>query len=150
MIRRRRGFALVAAIIIVVLLAALIVGAFIATTEETRISGGVALGERGIEAAETAVERDIAGWGSSQCDSVAIGGRLSRMTSVDGIPVTTTLIRLDSTRYWLIGDAGAGGDLAGRGPLVHRRIGVWVRRVADSAGRGFLFRFEQRAWSELF
>jgi hypothetical protein len=139
---KREGFALVASLILVVLLAALITGAFVATTEETRVSANASLGERGLDAAESAVEGGIGGWVPSQSDSLAIGGRTAR-TSTDGkISVTTTLIRLDPTLYWLVAEA--------KTPTIRRRIGVILRRVSDSAGQTTILRLEERRWSELF
>jgi hypothetical protein len=147
---RRGGFALVAALILVVLLGALIAGAFVATTEETRVSASSSLGERGLHAAESAVEGGIGGWVPSQSDSLAIGGRAAR-TSTDGkISVTTTLIRLDPTLYWLVAEARVGDESGGAAPTIRRRIGVILRRVSDSAGQTAILRLEERRWSELF
>lgn len=146
----KRGFALVAALIAVVLLGALIVGAFVATTEETRISANVGTGLRALSAAESAVEADLAGWAAGEVDSLAIAQRASHSTVVDGLEVTTTLIRLDSSIYWIVGEAN--NALAAEGPTrsVRRRIGLLVRRVPDSTGNAALLRLEERPWSELF
>jgi type II secretory pathway pseudopilin PulG len=143
---RRAGFALVASLIAVVLLGALIVGAFVSVTEEARIAGGIKSSERILVVAESAVEGDAAGWAILQADSLAAGGRVVRSTVIDGFQVSTTLVRLNSSMFWLIGDA-AEGAIPGSN---HRRIGLLLRRVVDSTGRGSLLRLEERGWSELF
>lgn len=148
--RPRAAFALLAALISVVLLGALIVGAVIATTEETRTSASSALGARALAAAESAVERAIVGWVQAQAESLAIGQRASQEAPVGDVPVTMTLIRLDSSVFWVVGEALAGGEPGEPGPSVRRRIGILVRRATDSAGRVTIFRFEERPWVELF
>jgi type II secretory pathway pseudopilin PulG len=143
---KRSGFALVASLIAVVLLGALIAGVFVATTEEIRIAGGIKSSARGLAAAESAVEGDAVGWVNSQADSLQIGSRLERTSTIDGFQVTTTLVRLNASIFWLIGDAADGAGAAAS----HRRVGLLLRRVADSTGRGSLLRLEERAWAELF
>jgi Tfp pilus assembly protein PilX len=144
--RERRGFALVASLIAVVLLGALIVGTFVAAEEEIRISTAVKSSARALAVAESSAEGDAAGWASAEADSVPTGGRLERTRIVDGFQVTTTLIRLHSSVFWLVADAAEG-----TGPATnHRKIGVLLRRVTDSAGHGTLLRLEERAWAELF
>ncbi len=64
--------------------------------------------------------------------------------------VATTLIRLDSALYWLIAEASQGGQMPNQAQLVHRRVGLLVRRVSDSAGKVSLLRVGERSWSELF
>jgi len=147
---RRSGFALVAALACVVLLGALIVGAFVAVTEETRVSATMALGERALDAAESAVEGEIEAWSPSYGDSLAIGDRAVRAVTTGKLPVVTTLIRLDSSLFWIIGDASSSGNSAAEAPLVRRRIAVLVRAVTDSAGKRSISRLEERPWSALF
>ncbi len=143
----RDGFALVAALISVVLIGALIVGAFLATTEEIRVSGGEALSLRAMNSAESAVQTSFTGWASGQSDSLAVGKSVGRTVTADGLAVQTTLVRLDSSVFWLVAESGAvGGSAAG----IRRRVGLFIRRVSDSAGRGSFLRLEERAWSELF
>ena len=147
----RGGFALVAALISVVLLGALIVGAFVATSEETRIANGIQLAARGLLVAESAAEGDIAGWALVHCDSLIPGARAAHTTQVEGFQVTTTLVRLNPSMFWLIADTESGGGSGRSTPSSsHRRIGLLLRRVADSSGHGYLLRLEERAWSELF
>lgn len=147
---RERGFALVGALLAVVLLGALIVGAFVATTEEVRISGNVGAGALALTAAESVVERDLSAWAAAQVDSLPPAGRVSHSTGWGVFSVTTTLVRLDSTVYWLVADAIDGLAAPGASPAVRRRIGVLLRRVCDSTGKATLFRLEERPWSELF
>lgn len=145
-----KGFALIGALIAVVLIGALIVGAFLATTEEVRISRNVGMGARALTAAESAAEADLAGWAAADIDSLAITHRVAHSMSIDGLAVTTTLIRLDSSVYWIVADAADGGMAPGAAPSVRRRIGLLLRRVSDSAGKAALLRLEERPWSELF
>lgn len=147
---RNKGFALVAALVAVVLLGALIVGAFVATTEETRISGNVTMGTRAMSAAESVLENDLTGWAAGQVDSLGIAQRAVHSTAVPGFAVTTTLVRLDSSLYWVIADAADGITEPGGTNSVRRRISLLVRRTADSTGQAVLLRLEERPWSELF
>jgi type II secretory pathway pseudopilin PulG len=146
----RRGFALIAALISVVLLGGLIVGAFVAVSEQTRTAAGSQSGLRALIAAESAAEGDVSGWAGPRCDSVAPGLRVEHISLVDGFQVTTTLVRLNTEMFWLIADAKGLSGAAPSSAAGHRRIGLLLRRVADSAGRGSLLRLEERAWSELF
>lgn len=145
-----KGFALIGALLAVVLIGALIAGAFVATTEEVRISGNVRMGARAMDAAESAIEADLAGWGPGMADSLGVTRRVAHSSVIDGLAVTTTLIRFDSSVYWIVADAGGGDIEPGGTPSVRRRIGVLLRRVSDSTGKGWLSRFEERPWSELF
>jgi hypothetical protein len=145
-----KGFALVGALIGVVLIGALIVGAFAATMEETRISGNVRMGVRALSAAESAAEADLAGWAAGELDSLAVTQRAAHSTFVDGLPVTTTLIRLDSSIYWIVVEANDSALVPAATYGVRRRIGLLLRRVSDSTGKAALLRLEDRAWSELF
>jgi hypothetical protein len=142
----RKGFALVGALIAVILIGALIVGAFVATTEEARISGNVRTGAQVLAAAEAAAEGDIAGWAASEADSLAIAQRAVHSTAIGGLAVTTTLVRFDSTLYWIVGEASNPGS----GVSVRRRIGLLLRRQRDSTGKTTLLPLEERPWSELF
>ena len=147
---RRTGFALFAALVAVILLGALIAGAFVATMEEARVSRSVELAERSLNAAESAAEGDVAGWASQQADSLVVGQRKARSWMLDGMQLTTTLIRLNGALYLLAGEATGMDHSASGGPSIRRRVGILLRRVADSTGRGSLLRLEERAWSELF
>jgi Tfp pilus assembly protein PilX len=147
---RRSGFALVAALVAVVLVGALIAGAFVATTEESRVSLNAGLAERSLNAAESAAEGDVADWASQQADSLIAGQRKARSWTSDGMQLTTTLIRLNGTLFVLTGEATGVDHSASGVPSIRRRIGILLRRVADSTGRGSLLRLEERAWSELF
>ena len=147
---RRAGFALVAALLSVVLIGALIVGAFLATTEEVRVTAGEANALHALNSAESAAQASVTGWAAGQADSLAVGQRVSRTITADGIAVEATLVRLDSSVFWLVGDAGTAGRASGGDLPVRRRIGLYLRRGSDSAGRGFFSRFDDRAWSELF
>ena len=147
---RRSGFALVAALLSVVLIGALIVGAFLATTEEARVTASESASVHALSAAESAAQESLAGWAAPLADSLAIGQRTAHAVTVDGSVVQMTLARLDSSVFWLVGDAGTAGQ-SGSGDLpVRRRIGLYLRRVTDSAGHGSFSRFDQRSWSELF
>ena len=146
----RRGFALIASLVTVVLLGALIVGTFLATIEETRVTSGVRAGEGLLDAAESTVETSIGGWVSAQADSVLVGRRTARTSVVGEISVVTTLVRLDSTVYWLVGEATGPSESGTAAAPIRRRVGILLRRVADSTGRRLVLRFEERAWSELF
>jgi type II secretory pathway pseudopilin PulG len=147
---RRRGFALVAALISVVLLGGLIVGAFVAVSEQTRTTAGGESVLRALMAAESAAEGDVPGWAEGRGDSLAVGSRTEHTSEVDGFQVTTTLVRLNTHVFWLIVDAGSRGAAAPNPALGHRRVGLLLRRIVDSAGRSTLLRLEERAWSELF
>jgi type II secretory pathway pseudopilin PulG len=147
---QRDGFALVAALVAVILLGALIAGAFVASTEESRVSLNAELTERSLNAAESAAEGDAAGWAAQQSDSLLVGQRKSRSWTADGMQLTTTLIRLNGTLFLLSGEATGIDHSASGVPMIRRRIGILLRRLADSTGHGSLLRLEERAWSELF
>jgi hypothetical protein len=134
----------------VVLLGALIVGAFVATTEETRVSSASSLGERSLYVAESALEEALSGWVTVQSDSLTAGQRVARSSTDGKVTATTTLIRLNGSLYWLISEARAGDASEEGAPSIRRRIGVLLRRVSDSAGQTSILRFEERRWSELF
>jgi len=144
--QNRSGVALVASLIAVVLLGALIVGTFVASTEEMRVTSGMRSSARALAVAESAAEGDAVGWAVARTDSLLAGGRAARTTTVDGFQVTTTLIRLNLTVFWLIADVDDGPVPAGN----HRRIGLLLRRVIDSTGHATLLRLEERPWAELF
>jgi hypothetical protein len=145
----RKGFALVAALIAVILIGALIVGAFVATSEETRISGNVKGTARALVAAETVLEGNLTGWAALEIDSLAIAQQAARSDTLDGETVRTTLVRLDSSVYWLVAEA-ADATASASGGAPRRRIALLARRVSDSTGKVSLLRLEDRAWSELF
>ncbi|MDQ6717233.1 MAG: hypothetical protein M3Z17_02670 [Gemmatimonadota bacterium] len=148
--RRRGGFALIAALLCVVVLGALIVGAFLATNEDVRVTGSESLSLHALSVAESAVQTSFTGWAGSQADSLVIGQSVGHTLTMDGIVVQATLVRLDSSVFWLVADAGTAGREGGADQPIRRRIGLYLRRVSDSAGRGSFMRFEERAWSELF
>ena len=122
------GFALPAALLMILLIAALIAGVFSAITEETRI--GVAAADRQHRAADRRVSgrahhRGVVG--RSRCDR--IGETRSRPVDGLAVPVMVYVTRLDSSRYWLVADAGSASPNSG----IARRVGVVVRatRWAD-------------------
>ena len=131
-------------------MAALVVGAFIAANEETRISSDGVLAEHSRNAAEAAAEGGVSAWPASEFDSLAAGERLTRVRTLEGIQSTTTLVRLDSSLFWLFGEAVTAVRSASGAPSIQRRIGLLLRRVSDSTGHPSLLRLEERAWSELF
>lgn len=142
----RVGLALPAALLMILLIAALVAGVFAAITEETRI--GVAAAERQLAllAAESAVELTIATLPALAGDSIGIGETRSRPVAGLAAPVMVYVTRLDSSRYWVVADAGSASPNSG----IARRVGVMVRaaRAADSSMN--VDRVSERAWSELF
>lgn len=142
----RVGFALPAALLMILLIAALVAGVFSAITEETRI--GVAAAERQLAllTAESAVELTITSLSAVTSESIGIGETRSR--SVDGLaaPTMVYVTRLDSSRYWVVADAGGASPNSG----IARRVGVVVRAARASDGSMTIDRISERAWSELF
>lgn len=140
------GFALPAALLLVLLIAALIAGAFSATTEETRM--GVAATDRQLAllGAESAAEMTIATFSTSVEDSIGVGKTRSRSIEGLALPVTVHVTRLDSSRYWLVAEAGSTSFASG----IARRIGVLVRAKKGPDGSITIDRIPERAWSELF
>lgn len=146
----RRGFALTAALIGVVLIGALITGAFIATTEETRISGNAVSRESALESAESAVESQLSAWSQARADSQPIGSIRATSGGGSGAATTTWQVRLDSAVFLIAGESRSADETAGHSPMVRRRIGILVRTGTDSAGHVALSIFDKRAWAELF
>lgn len=140
---RRAGFALPAALLMILLIAALIAGAFSAITEETRIGVAAADRHHALLTAESAIELTITAFPD---DSIAIGETRSR--TVDGLaaPVMVYVTRLDSSRYWLVADAGSASPNSG----IARRVGVVVRAKTGADRSMTIDRISERGWSELF
>ena len=142
----RRGFAIPAALLAVLVIAALIAGVFGATTEETRIGAAAADRQTALVSAESAIEIAIAALSASPDDTIGVGETRSRQ--IDELDVSTFVYvtRLDSSRYWLVADAGAVSSNSG----VARRIGVVVRATKGSGDSIRVDRIPERGWSELF
>ena len=142
----RVGFALPAALLMILLVAALVAGVFNAITEETRI--GVAAAERqlALVTAESAVELTITSLSAVTSESIGIGE--TSFQSVDGLaaPTMVYVTRLDSSRYWVVADAGSASPNSG----IARRVGVVVRAARAADGSMTIDRISERAWSELF
>jgi hypothetical protein len=141
--RAGAGFALPAALLMILLIASLIAGVFGAITEETRI--GVAASDRqhALWSAESAVEFTIAAFPD---DSMRLGETRSRPVDGLGVPVMVYVTRLDSSRYWLVADAGSASPNSG----IARKIGVVVRATKRADRSMTIDRISERAWSELF
>jgi hypothetical protein len=135
-----------AALLMVLLIAVLIAGVFSAVTEETRIGAAAADRQLALVAAESAVEVTLAALQILPNDSIAIGETTSRPVGGLGLPVTVYLTRLDSSRYWLVADAGSASPNSG----IARKIGVVVTAREQADGSITIDRISQRAWSELF
>ncbi|MDP9202277.1 MAG: hypothetical protein M3P26_10170 [Gemmatimonadota bacterium] len=140
------GFALPAALLAVLLIAALIAGAFSATIEEARMGAAAADRQHALLSAESAIESVIATLSASPDDSLALGETRSRAVEGLGMPAVVYVTRLDSSRYWLVADAGSTSPSSGIG----RRIGVVVRATNGSGRSMVIDRIPERAWSELF
>ena len=142
----RDGFALPAALLMILLIAALVAGVFSAITEETRI--GVAAAERQLAllTAESAVELTITSLAGVAGDSIGIGETRSGPVKGLAAPTIVYVTRLDSSRYWVVGDAGSPSPNSG----IARRVGVVVRAARAADGSMTIDRISERAWSELF
>ena len=148
--RARPGVALAAALICVVLMSALIAGAFIATTEEIRMSGNSVSSTQALDAAESATDYQITGWNASVADSIPIGA-IRAVASRSGPPQTTTwVIRLDSALFWVVAEARGADQKSGQAITSRQRLGVLVRTVRDSAGTTSVFPLDQRSWALLY
>jgi type II secretory pathway pseudopilin PulG len=141
--RAGAGFALPAALLMILLIASLIAGVLGAITEETRI--GVAASDRqhALWSAESAVELTIA---AVPDDSMRLGETRSRPVDGLGVPVMVYVTRLDSSRYWLVADAGSASPNSG----IARKVGVVVRATKRADRSMTIDRISERAWSELF
>jgi Tfp pilus assembly protein PilX len=139
------GFALPAAILLVLLIAALIAGAFSAITEETLMGAAATDRQLALLGAESAVEMTIATF-SASVDSIGVGETRSRSVEGLALPVTVHITRLDSSRYWLVAEAGSTSFASG----IARRIGVLVMATKGPDGSITIDRISERAWSELF
>lgn len=144
--RVRNGIALPAALMMILLIAALIAGVFSAVTEETRIGAAAADRQLALLTAESAVEMTLTALSELPDDSMSIGETTSKSVGGLGLPVTVYVTRLDSSRYWLVGDAGSASPNSG----IARRVGLVVT-AKKLAGRSMTIdRVSERAWSELF
>ena len=142
----RPGFALPAALLMILLIAALIAGAFSVTTEETRMGAAAADRQLALLTAESAVEIALTTLPTSLDAPIGVGETISRPVDGLGAPVVVYVTRLDSSRYWLVADAGSTSPNSG----IARRIGVVVR-ARNGADRSMTNdRIPERAWSELF
>jgi hypothetical protein len=141
--RVRAGFALPAALLMVLLIAALIAGVFNAITEETRIGVATADRQHALLSAESAVELTISAFRN---DSMRFGETRSRPVEGLGVPVVVFVTRLDSSRFWLVADAGGASPNSG----IARRVGVLVRATTRADRSMTIDRISERAWSELF
>ena len=148
--RERSGIVLPAALICVVLIGALVAGAFIATTEETRMSANAVSDESALDAAETSVENRIAQWDAPFADSLALGTMRMAATSSSQFPSTTWVIRLDSTLFWVVAESRGADQTGGHATTVRQRVAVLVRTAKDSAGATSVFPLDQRAWAALY
>jgi Tfp pilus assembly protein PilX len=144
--RPPNGIALPAALLLILLIAALIAGVFSAVTEETRIGAAAADRQLSLLTAESAVEMTISAWSASPDDSISIGETTARSVEGLGLPVTVYLTRLDSSRYWLVGDAGSASPNSG----IARRVGIVVTAKQRADRSMAIDRISERAWSELF
>lgn len=150
MTENRRGVALAAALICVVLMSGIIAGAFIATTEEIRMSANSVSAAAVLQAAESAAENQIVHWTAGSADSVPLGA-IRVFAGSAGPPASTTwLIRLDSTLFWVVAEASGADQASGHSIAVRQRIGVLVRTVRDSLGATAAFPLEQRSWALLY
>jgi len=142
----RVGFALPAALLMILLIAALVAGVFSAITEETRI--GVATTERNLAllTAESAVELTITSLSVVAGESIGIGETRSWPVEGFAAPTMVYVTRLDSSRYWVVADAGGVSPNSG----IARRVGVVVRAAKAADGSMTIDRISERAWSELF
>jgi Tfp pilus assembly protein PilX len=142
----RVGFALPAAMLMILLIAALVAGVFSAITEETRV--GVAAAERQLAllSAESAVELTITSLSPVGRDSIGIGETRSGPVGGLAAPTMVYVTRLDSSRYWVVADAGSASPNSG----IARRVGVVVRAATAADGSMAIDRISERAWSELF
>lgn len=141
-----KGLALPAALLMVLLIAALIAGAFGAITEETRMAMAAADRQHALLSAESALEIVISEQSASPLDSIALGETRSRRIGGLDVPVVVYTTRLDSSRYWLVADAGDASSRSG----IARRIGVVVRAREGPSGSISIDRISERWWSELF
>ena len=142
----RRGFALAAALFTLLLISALVTGVFFAVTEETRAGSATAERQSALFAAESAIEMTIADWSADW--SGAVGTTITRSVTIPEMvaPAVVHITRLDSTLYWIVGDATA----EPRGLAVSCRIGVAVRVVIAPDHSIIIDRISERSWSELF
>jgi Tfp pilus assembly protein PilX len=142
----RNGFALAAALFTLLLISALVTGVFFAVTEDTRAGSATAERQAALLAAESAIEMTIAEWNADSSSSIGRTLTRSAMIPEIGAPVTIHVTRLDSTLYWIVGDATA----QSRGLAVSCRIGVAVRVVTSPDHSITIDRISERSWSELF
>lgn len=142
----RDGFALAAALFMLLLISALVTGVFFAVTEETRASSATAERQAALLAAESAIEITIAEWSDDWSGAVAATVTRSVMMPETVAPVAIHITRLDSTLFWIVGDATAQSHGLG----VTCRIGVAARVVTNPDHSITIDRISERSWSELF
>jgi Tfp pilus assembly protein PilX len=145
-LKARSGFALAAALLSLLLIAALLASVFLATMEETRISGASAAKQLALSAAESAIETTIGTWNGTPADPIGVAG--ARMSRIDGfgMPVSISVTRLDSTLYSIVAVAPAVSSESS--PM--RRIGVIVRAEYGADHSIRIDRIAERWWSELY
>ena len=142
----RRGFVLAAALLVVVLVAALVAGVFFATMEEAHIADTASSREPALVAAESAIQTTIEQWGERSGQQIGVAGEELSTFSDGPMPVTLSIIRLDSTLYSIVAQARS----LSSHPAVTRRIGAVVS-VRNGIDRPILVDpIPERWWSELF
>ncbi len=144
--RVRAGFALAMALIGVTMAGALVAGLFFSMLEEARVSRNLTERQTALVSVEGALAQSVGALSLTTLDSLAVGASLRQMPSVSGAQIAVFAIRLDSTLFWLIGDAVSTADSRS----IHRRAGLLLEMRADSSGARALHRLPDLAWSELF
>jgi hypothetical protein len=101
----RKGFVLAAALLVVLMIAVLVAGVFAATIEESRIAGASVGREQALSAAESALATTIGNWSDRSAQPFGVTGA-DLSTNTDGVmPVSLTVVRLDSTLYSIVAEA---------------------------------------------
>jgi hypothetical protein len=130
-----------------VLIAVLAAAALFSSNQEARATATEMLDQQAFSFAERAGWLAVDGWICGGCDSLAVGGVITRSTySEPPFESTVYTTRLDSALYLVVAE----GRVVNRGSTrLKRRIAIAVGLSRDSAGIARAFPLPLLAWSAM-
>jgi hypothetical protein len=142
----RRGAALISAVLALLCVAALLTATALTGREDYLISSSATEAQVAFAAAEHGVWTGVAVIDSADAARPLGSTRTVSIRHGSGMSTAVTVTRLSSDLFFVIAEAFSVRNGGRRGS---RRIGVFARARADSAGRVSAAPLAQRAWVEL-
>lgn len=145
----RRGFAVLLALFAMILFGAIATAMVFAAGASTRASGTMLGSSRSLSAAESAAWTSIAAF-DWQAAMQMLPGQFLQVQQSGGSPYSTvSIVRLDSTCFFVQASAGTLSGSAGNARFT-RRVGLTIEVIRDSTGVVRPVRVPERSWVELF